>query len=246
MYKKIKTAIIKLFIILFGLTPVLTAQATTSALSDKQQSIVLIALLTARGELEPLSAALNQGLDRGLTINEIKEILIQMYAYTGFPRSLNGIITFEQVLNNRLQQGINDPVGPEPKTVRSNNSKYNIGKENLAKLSGIQASNVRTGYAAFVPSIEIFLKEHLFADIFERGVLDFQTRELVTVSALTSLGNVNAQLRSHINLAMHNGLTEAQLHNLIMVVQQNLDEKTAKNAEILLNSVIKQRQSNTQ
>lgn len=246
MYKKIKTAIIKLFIILFGLTSVLTAQATTSALSDKQQSIVLIALLTARGELEPLSAALNQGLNRALTINEIKEILIQMYAYTGFPRSLNGIITFEQVLNNRLQQGINDPVGIEPKTVRSNNSKYNIGKENLAKLSGIQASNVRTGYAAFVPSIEIFLKEHLFADIFERGVLDFQTRELVTVSALTSLGNVNAQLRSHINLAMHNGLTEAQLRNLIMVVQQNLDEKTAKNAEIVLNSVIKQRQSNTQ
>lgn len=209
MYKKIKTSIIALFITILGITTVLAAPVATSTLSDKQQSIVLIATLTARGELEPLSEALNQGLDRGLTINEIKEILIHIYAYSGFPRSLNGIITFEKVVNNRLQQGINDPIGPEPKAVRTDDSKYNIAKENLAKLSGVPASNVRTGYAAFVPDIEVFLKEHLFADIFERGVLDFQTRELVTVSALTSLGNVNAQLRSHMNLAMHNGLTEA-------------------------------------
>ncbi|KJS29540.1 MAG: hypothetical protein VR64_20520 [Desulfatitalea sp. BRH_c12] len=38
--------------------------------------------------------ALNQGLDAGLTVNEIKEILVQLYAYAGFPRSLNAIGTF--------------------------------------------------------------------------------------------------------------------------------------------------------
>lgn len=237
MYKMIKIVISLLCI---TITPVL---AEPSSLTDKQQSIISISALTARGELDTLSDAFDQGLNRGLTINEIKEILIQLYAYTGFPRSLNGIITFEQVVIQRQQQGHHDPMGDEPKAVRINDSKYNIGRDNLAQLSGIPASNVRTGYALFVPDIEKFLKEHLFADIFERGVLDFQTRELVTISALTSLANVNNQLRSHMNIAMYNGLTETQMRDFIIIISQVLDEKTAKNAEVILDSVIKQRQS---
>lgn len=47
--------------------------------------------------MEKLQPALNDGLDSGMTVNEIKEILVQMYAYAGFPRSLNGISTFMKV-----------------------------------------------------------------------------------------------------------------------------------------------------
>ena len=64
------------------------------ALSAKQHSIIPIAAFTATGDLEKLRTALHAGLDAGLTVNEIKEILVQMYAYAGFPRSLNGITHF--------------------------------------------------------------------------------------------------------------------------------------------------------
>ena len=64
---------------------------THQALSPKQHSIIPIAALTANGDLVKLRPALHAGLDAGLTVNEIKEILVQMYAYAGFPRSLNGI-----------------------------------------------------------------------------------------------------------------------------------------------------------
>ena len=60
-------------------------------LNAKQKGIVTIAAFTASGDLEKLKTALNEGLDAGLTVNEIKEVLVQMYAYAGFPRSLNGI-----------------------------------------------------------------------------------------------------------------------------------------------------------
>lgn len=60
-------------------------------LSAKQKSIVAIAGLTAKGDLAKLKDSLNKGLDAGLTINEAKEVLVHLYAYTGFPRSLNGI-----------------------------------------------------------------------------------------------------------------------------------------------------------
>jgi len=73
----------------------------TEELNAKQQNIVTIAAFTASGDLPKLSEALNEGLDAGLTINEIKEILVQMYAYVGFPRSLNAIGTFMGVLEAR-------------------------------------------------------------------------------------------------------------------------------------------------
>ena len=72
------------------------------SLTVKQQSIVPIAAFTATGDMEKLKTAFNEGLGAGLTVNEIKEILVQMYAYAGFPRSLNAIHTFMAVMDERV------------------------------------------------------------------------------------------------------------------------------------------------
>ena len=87
------------------------AQTTTSSLSERQKSIVVVAAFTASGDLDRLKPALNAGLDAGLTVNEIKEILVQMYAYAGFPRSLNGLNTFAGVLQERKAKGMADETG---------------------------------------------------------------------------------------------------------------------------------------
>src|SRR5271166_1238098 len=71
------------------------------ALSVKQQCIVRIAAFTANGDLSKLRTAIGEGLDAGWTINELKEVLVQMYAYAGFPRSLNALNTFIDVLDDR-------------------------------------------------------------------------------------------------------------------------------------------------
>ena len=74
---------------MFSFTAIVEAQNmdANQALSAKQQSIVTIAAFTANGDLQKLKTALNEGLDAGLTVNEIKEVLVQMYAYCGFPRA---------------------------------------------------------------------------------------------------------------------------------------------------------------
>jgi hypothetical protein len=68
----------------------------------------------ASSQMDKLNAALNQGLDAGLTINEAKEILVQLYAYTGFPRSLNALSELMKVVEARKQRGIKDVEGKEP------------------------------------------------------------------------------------------------------------------------------------
>ena len=60
-------------------------------MTKRQQSLVEIAAFEAKGDMARLESAINEGLENGLTVNEIKEALSQLYAYTGFPRALNAL-----------------------------------------------------------------------------------------------------------------------------------------------------------
>ena len=93
--------------------PINAQQNMENVLNQRQQHIVAIACLEAKGDLENLSTAIHTGLDEGLTINEIKEMLSQLYAYTGFPRSLNGLGVLQQVLAERKAKGIIDEEGKD-------------------------------------------------------------------------------------------------------------------------------------
>lgn len=193
----------------------------TNELNTRQQDIVYIASTTAIGDLKKLKISLARGLDNGMTINEIKEILIHTYAYCGFPRSLRALQTFMEVLDERNAQGITDTAGREPSAVTDHRDKYVRGAELLEKLSGVPRNVPKTGYAAFAPVIEQFLKEHLFCDIFERDLLTWQERELATVSILAAMGNaVEPMLKSHSAISMRQGISENQLKQMTDIVNR--------------------------
>jgi len=215
--------------------------AKNEGLSDRQKSIVTIAAFTAKGDLEKLKAALNEGLGAGLTVNEIKEVLVQMYAYAGFPRSLNGISTFMAVMNERQKKGIKDEMGREASPLPANMNKDEYGAKVRARLSGSDVIPPPSGYQLFAPVIDAFLKEHLFADIFARDILDYQSRELATISALASMTGTGGQLRFHLGAAMNTGLTEAQMENFISVLNSKVGTEEADGAAKILAEVLKTR-----
>ena len=83
-------------------------------LSARQQAIPLIAASMASSQMDKLNAALNQGLDAGLTINEAKGNSHQLYAYTGFPAAWNALNELMKVVETRKQRGIEDIEGKAP------------------------------------------------------------------------------------------------------------------------------------
>ncbi len=204
-------------------------------LNPKQERIVTIAAFTAKGDLQKLKTALNEGLDAGLTINEIKEVLVQMYAYCGFPRSLNGIGTFMSVMEEREKKGIKDEIGKEANPMPANKSNIEFGTEIQTRLVG---RPVTGAIYTFTPAIDQFLKGHLFGDIFGRDNLDFQSREIATISALANMEGVNSQLQSHFNVGLNVGLTEAQMRSLISVIEAKVGNKEADNANEILGKVL--------
>ncbi len=217
-------------------TPGLAAPGTgDNALDARQKAIVLIGAFTAQGNTEQLWTALAEGLDAGLTVNEIKEILVQLYAYTGFPRSLNALNAFMEVLQERRGKGITDTVGKEPSPLPKDKSSRELGTEIQTKLVG---TPVKGEIFDFAPAIDTFLKAHLFGDIFGRDNLDYASREIATIAALASMQGVNAQLRSHFRVGMRVGLSVDQLKSLISVLEARVGNKEAEDAAAVLGSVL--------
>lgn len=216
-----------------------TSVYDNQALSAREQAIVAIASYTGKGDLEHLPLALTEGLKSGMTVNEIKEILIQAYAYCGFPRSLRAIQTFMKVLDERKARDINDTMGKEAIPAEQEDNKYDRGAAILQVLSGVNSAHPKSGYGAFAPAIDQFLKEHLFADIFERGLLSYRERELATVSFLAGIGGVEPMAAGHISICLHLGITKEQLTALLNIVEINLGKQSSEPLRKVLKSVSK-------
>lgn len=207
-------------------------------LSAKDQAIVLISAYTAQGNMIQLKSALNSGLDAGLTINEIKEVIVQLYAYAGFPRSLNALHNLMDVIKERSTKGLKDDKGKEAAPLPIGKNKLEFGTEMQTKLVG---QPVKGEVYQFAPVIDQFLKEHLFGDIFGRDNLSWKTREIATISALASLGGVENQLRSHFGVGMYNGVTQPELHHLVSLIKSKVGAKEGAAAKEVLQNVLAQR-----
>ena len=178
-----------------------------------------IACNEAKGDLVALESAIHNGLEAGLTDSQIKEALSQLYAYTGFPRSLNALGVLQKIVNGK-----------------SSNDKWEEGSEASplpsdfdAIKEGTRVQTQLTGKPfdyAFAPATDYYLKAHLFGDIFARDNLTYADRELVTVSALSGLQGVEPQLKAHIAGARNMGVTEEQLQGIVVALAANglLDE----------------------
>jgi len=215
--------------------------AAENPLSPQQQSLIAIAALTAKGDLDKLKPALNTGLATGLTVSEIREALVHVYAYCGFPRSIRGLQTFMQVLDERKAKGMADAVGKDASPIDGRESKYERGKKILEQLTQTPQPQILTGYSAFAPAMDTFLKEHLFADIFERDVLTHAQRELLTISVIAAIGKAEPMLRSHLNICLNLGLTPDGLRAFVSTIRSTVGKKAARSAAKTLDEVLEKR-----
>ena len=68
-----------------------------TAMSEKDRTLVSVAAETARGDLVALERSYAAALAAGWTVQELKEVGTQAYAYCGFPKSLNSLGTLMKV-----------------------------------------------------------------------------------------------------------------------------------------------------
>ena len=197
---------------------------------NEQQAAALssMACHEARGDQSSLAIAINEGLDAGVTVSQVKEALSQLYAYTGFPRSLNALGTLQKVLQERKAVGKTSIEGKDATPLPRNYDALKQGTEVQTKLSG-QPFNY-----TFCPAEDYYLKAHLFGDIFARDNLTHADRELITVSALAGLEGVEPQLAAHVRGARNMGLTDAQLLAIPKALLAKVGKAQAQRAAIAI------------
>lgn len=177
-------------------------------LTERQQGLAACACLMAQGDMERLEPAVKMALDNGVTINELKEAFSQLYAYTGFPRSLNALGVLNKVLENKLPNWQEGKPWTRPSEWDNAKAAYELGKKNQTQLSGGEFNY------DFCPQDDYYLKSHLFGDIFAGDQLSYADREIVTVAALSGLGNVATQLAAHKRGAVNMGNSQKVVDEL--------------------------------
>ena len=166
-----------------------------------------IACDEAKGDLVALESAIHSGLEAELTVSQIKEALSQLYAYTGFPRSLNALGVLQRVIGGRQAKGVKVIMGEDASPL---NEDYDALKEGTR----VQTQLVGKAFEyEFAPATDYYLKAHLFGDIFARDNL--------TYADLSGLEGVEPQLKAHIAGARNMGVTEEQLQGIVVALAAN-------------------------
>lgn len=213
------------------------SRGDTMALDSRSKSIVEISAYIAVSNLDGLKKAMEEGLEAGLSVNEIGELCVQSYAYVGFPRSLlaEGVLT--SIVKEADEKGKELEWGKKAKEVPSDLEKYEYGREKINSLFGGNAKQSRPVSTDYNSSTDIFLKEHLFTDIFYRGVLSDKERGLSTATMLASLGNVNPMFTAHTQGAFKNGNSKEELEEMALIVGKLIGKKEGRNAENIVKQV---------
>ena len=202
------------------------------AISPRRQGLAVLAALEAKGDRTGLEKAAAEALDNGLTVSEAKEALSQLYAYTGFPRSLNALGTLQKLLQQRQAAGISDNPGKDADPLPADYEALKQGTAVQTKLSG-QPFNY-----SFVPATDYYLKAHLFGDIFARNNLSFADREIVTVSAISALPGCEPQLIAHVSGARNMGVSDEELRALPALLEEKVGLAEAERLRGALEAVL--------
>ena len=184
------------------------ATMNSQSLTERQKGLAACACLMAQGDLERLEPAVKTALDNGVTINELKEAFSQLYAYTGFPRSLNALGVLSKVLENKQPGWQEGKPWTRPAIWDDAAKALKQGTEVQTKLSG------RPFDYTFCPQDDYYLKSHLFGDIFAGDQLTAADREIVTVAALSGLSKVAPQLAAHKQGAVNMGNSQDTVDEL--------------------------------
>ncbi|HAT3909951.1 TPA: carboxymuconolactone decarboxylase family protein [Citrobacter freundii] len=94
--------------------------------------------------------------------------------------------------------------------------RFITGQKMLQQVDGKGGEAVIESLKDIAPDFARYLLEFPFGDIYARPGLDLRSREIATVAALTAMGNAAPQLKVHIGAALHVGLTQDEIVEVIM------------------------------
>ena len=174
----------------------------TGDLTLKQREMITCITLATMQTLPQLKAHAGAALNVGVTPEELREVMYLTAPFIGFPKMLNAVGTVNEVFK---ELGISLPLKAQG-TV-TDDTRHEAGKAIQDTLYPGGISGAMAGIPGDMgKEVEKFLTDYFFGEIYSRGALDLQTRELLGYCVLTAL-EAESQLQSHYHGNMKAGNT---------------------------------------
>ena len=210
-----------------------------AALPPKEKEIAVIAALAALGTARPqLKIHLHGALNTGNSVEEVKEVLLHISGYAGFPAALNAMSAFMEIAaeHNALRK----PSSNE-KTIDNGRSRYERGSGELEALYPGQIKILSDKFENFCPDLARYIIEFGYGDIYSRKIISKRERQIATIAALTAMGTASEQLSFHIEAGINVGLTVIEIKEIMLLMTVFAGFPAAINGSMVLKSVIQKR-----
>tara|TARA_R110000868_G_scaffold362420_1_gene624550 strand:+ start:1162 stop:1629 length:468 start_codon:yes stop_codon:yes gene_type:complete len=136
--------------------------------------------------------------------------------------------------------------GQTEKQVKMDTTKterFNKGWDKLKEIDGQAGVNVIESLKDVSPDLAKYTIEYPFGDVYSREILDNRTKEIAVVAALAAMGNVESQLKVHINAALNVGVTSEEISEIMILMSVYAGFPSALNGTLALKDVLKERAS---
>ncbi len=178
----------------------------TGDLTLKQREMITCITLATMQTLPQLKAHAGAALNVGVTPEELREVMYLTAPFIGFPKMLNAVGVVNEVFQER---GISLPLKKQGAVAESN--RHETGKKIQDKLYPDGIASAMEGLPGDMgKDVEQFLTDYFFGEIYSRGALNLQTRELLGYCVLATL-EADGQLHSHYHGNINVGNTPEML-----------------------------------
>lgn len=185
---------------------------TRPALSRRDRSLVVITILTTLNQLNQLRVHVQGGVNHGLTPTEIEEIMVQLSAYAGFPRAIDGMTTARQAMAEL--DGVDSLPPSPPAPPKEDDRRSADARAIMAELSANQPPG---GIGVDMGPFTGTAGRWAFGEIWARDELSRRDRSLVVCSTLTTQDKPT-ELLFHLQAALNNGVTADELEEVMVTV----------------------------
>jgi 4-carboxymuconolactone decarboxylase len=166
--------------------------------------LCVLSAAAAVGNLSLLRLEVSQALAAGEEPDRIREALLQVVPYAGFPRAITAVAAVSALL-----PASSGPAGaPAP----------DAGREAFARVYGDTAERVEEGLRALDPDLARWTLDFAYGRVLARPGLSPLEREVIAVSVLAALGNLDDPLLGHYRAALRLGASAVELDEVLRLL----------------------------
>jgi len=188
-------------------------------ISRRDRSLIVISILASLNQLTQLKSHVQGAINHGMTPEEVREVMIHLCGYAGFPRALDAM----RVTNESLAEMGHAPKDGKlpPSAKQSQAERRKAGIEGIEKVSGnmfMEATeNAVASAEKRLGALAQYAFDFVYGDIWARPQLSRRDRSLLVLGSLGALGREH-ELEIHIPGAFRHGVTRVEIDEFIVTL----------------------------